>query len=456
MSRTLLLEAIRGRATARPAWVPYVGCHGGRLIGRPADEYLRSEDRIVQGLTTAAALYRPDGLPVMFDLQLEAEILGCRLHWAADVPPSVVDHPLESAPLSSLPPFDPTSGRLSMAFSALRTLRERFGDELAWYALVCGPFTLANHLRGHSLFFDMCDEPTRVDDVLAVCRDVAIQTASAWIEAGADVVAVVDPMVSQISTEDFERYVVAPLNSVFDAIRAHQRPVSLFVCGDVSRNLEAMCRTHADHIAVDEQISIPHLRQLCEAAGKSFGGNLRLTSVLLLGQPDDARREAIGVMDAAGPKGFVLAPGCDLPYATPPANLRAVAEMIHDPYAREAARATLSHQLEDDFADVQLPDYATANGVVLDVITLDSTSCAPCQYMMEAVRRAAEASGCRCFVNEHKIKVREGLGVMKKLGVRNLPTICVDGEVRFASIIPDPNQLISAIREAAARRASGA
>ncbi len=452
MGRALLLEAIRGRPTPRPAWVPYVGCHGGRLIGRPADEYLRSADLIVQGLTTAAALYRPDGLPVMFDLQLEAELLGCRLHWAADVPPSVVDHPLETGPLESLPPFDPSAGRLGMAFGALATLRERFGDELAWYALICGPFTLANHLRGHSLFFDMCDEPARVDELMAFCRDVAIRSAAAWIEAGADVVAVVDPMVSQISTGDFERFVVPPINEVFDAIRARGRPVSLFVCGDVSRNLDAMCRTRADHIAVDEQISIPRLRELCEAAGKSFGGNLRLTSVLLLGQPDDARREAVEVMDAAGPKGFVLAPGCDLPYATPPANLRAVAEMVHDPYAREAARAALKARPEDTFDDVPLPDYTAAEGVVLDVITLDSTSCAPCQYMMEAVRRAAEASGCRCFVNEHKIKVREGLGVMKKLGVRNLPTVCIDGEIRFASIIPDPNQLIAAIREAAARR----
>ncbi len=453
MSRALLLEAIRGRPTPRPAWVPYVGCHGGRLIGRPADEYLRSADLLVQGLTTAAALYRPDGLPVMFDLQLEAELLGCRLHWAPDVPPSVVDHPLETAPLASLPPFDPYAGRLGMAFGALATLRERFGDELGWYALVCGPFTLANHLRGHSLFFDMCDEPARVAELMAFCRDVAVRSASAWIEAGADIVAIVDPMVSQISTEDFERYVVPPLNEVFDAVHARGRPASLFVCGDVSRNLEAMCRTHADHIAVDEQISIPRLRELCEAAGKSMGGNLRLTSVLLLGQPDDARRDAIEVMDAAGPRGFVLAPGCDLPYATPPANLRAVAEMVHDPYAREAARAALKTRTEDTFDDVALPDYSAANGVVLDVITLDSTSCAPCQYMMEAVRRAAEASGCRCFVNEHKIKVREGLGVMKKLGVRNLPTVCIDGEIRFASIIPDPNQLVAAIREAAARRA---
>jgi uroporphyrinogen decarboxylase len=37
-----------------------------------------------------------------------------------------------------------------------------------------------------------------------------------------------------------------------------------------------------------------------------------------------------------------------------------------------------------------------------------------------------------------------------RLGVKNLPTICIDGEVKFASVIPDPRTLVAAI-EAAAR-----
>ncbi|MFQ3621398.1 MAG: hypothetical protein SNJ78_10710 [Spirochaetales bacterium] len=39
-------------------------------------------------------LYQVDGQPVMFDLQIEAEVLGCELGWAEDAPPSVASHPL--------------------------------------------------------------------------------------------------------------------------------------------------------------------------------------------------------------------------------------------------------------------------------------------------------------------------------------------------------------------------
>jgi len=49
---------------------------------------------IEQGVRKAVDLYRPDGIPVMFDLQVEAEALGCRLEWASQNPPAVSTHPL--------------------------------------------------------------------------------------------------------------------------------------------------------------------------------------------------------------------------------------------------------------------------------------------------------------------------------------------------------------------------
>jgi hypothetical protein len=129
-----------------------------------------------------------------------------------------------------------------------------------------------------------------------------------------------------------------------------------------------------------------------------------------------------------------------------------VADVVHDEYQREVARAALLEPDSGVEIDVELPDYGEPTTVVLDVITLDSTSCAPCQYMMEAVNRAAAATDVRTYINEHKIKVRAGLGMMKKLGVKNLPTICIDGEVAFASIIPDLRTLVAAIELCAAEK----
>ncbi len=447
--KEILLAAIRGQQTPRPAWLPFVGCHGGKLIGKTAQEYLKSSALMAQGLKKAKELYRPDGLPITFDLQVEAEILGCELHWADEVPPSVVTHPLEEdLDISKLPAFDIASGRLPMVMSALDSLKAQIGDDTALYGLVCGPFTLALHLRGNNIFLDMFDEQEKVVALTDYCADIAIEMSRHYIRHGADVVAVVDPMTSQISPDHFETFVAPAMNKVFDWIRANESYSSIFVCGDVTRNLEVMCKTHADNICVDEQISMPTLRELCEAEGKSFGGNIKLTSVLLLGNEDDARREAVEIMDVSGSKGFVLAPGCDLPYHTPPANLTAVAEVVHDEYARSVARETVA-ATEDSYDDIQVPHYRQHKEVIVDVITLDSTSCAPCQYMMEAVEKAAAKAFVKVYINEHKIKARAGLGMMKKLGVSNLPTICIDGEVAFASTIPDIKTLVKAIESRA-------
>ena len=102
----------------------------------------------------------------------------------------------------------------------------------------------------------------------------------------------------------------------------------------------------------DENIPLEYVREVCLPKGISFGGNLQLTSVLLLGKPIDAQRNAIACLEAGGELGFVLAPGCDLPYATPPKNLEAVTQVALDPYQREVVRAIATEQSEDDRLDM--------------------------------------------------------------------------------------------------------
>ncbi len=450
--KQILLDAMSGKETARPAWVPFVGCHGGFLIGKTATEYLKSAELLVEGLKKAKSLYNPDGLPIMFDLQVEAEILGCNLHWADEVPPAVTSHPLAMGrSLADLPKLDASKGRFPVVTAALETLKKEIGDDTALYGLVCGPFTLALHLLGNDIFLDMYDEEEKVIEVITYCAEVCKRSADIYLDHGADVIAVVDPMTSQISPDHFGQFVTPAMNAVFDHIRGRGGLSSIFVCGDVTRNLEVMTKTHADNISVDEQIDMAHLRDLCREQEKSFGGNIKLTAVLLLGDEDDARMETLDIMEKSGKRGFILAPGCDLPYAVPVKNLQAVSEMVHDQYAREAAKSIQAKEA-DSFDDVELPDYRGARAVVVDVITLDSTSCAPCQYMMEAVHKAAEKAHVKVWINEHKIKVREGIGVMVKLGVRNLPTICINGEPAFASIIPDQTTLVKAIEKAAIKK----
>ena len=100
--------------------------------------------------------------PVIFDLQVEAEILGCDLLWADDAPPTVKSHPL--ADTKDIPKKIPskTEGRIPLILDVMNRMKTSVGETTALYGLACGPFTLASHLRSTNIFMDMYDDPEYV------------------------------------------------------------------------------------------------------------------------------------------------------------------------------------------------------------------------------------------------------------------------------------------------------
>ena len=79
--KELIEKVLRNEEVERVPWVPYAGVHAGKLLGYKTGEVYTDEDKLVESLLEVNKLYKPDGQPVMFDLQIEAEILGCKLVW---------------------------------------------------------------------------------------------------------------------------------------------------------------------------------------------------------------------------------------------------------------------------------------------------------------------------------------------------------------------------------------
>ena len=439
----LLEKAFHLEELERAPWVPFVGVHGGKLIGVDAESYLKDAEKLVAGISKAVELYHPDGIPVAFDLQIEAEVLGCKLVWSKDNPPAVVSHPLsEGGKLSSLQLPKETDGRIPVVLDAAMTLRKKFPD-LALYGLITGPFTLALHLLGTDIFMKLFEDPEYVNELMEFCSQVGIKHAEMLMNAGCDVIAVVDPMTSQIDPLSFETFVSPFATKIFEFVRSQNKYSSFFVCGHAQQNIEVMCDCKPDNVSIDENIPLDYVKNVALAKGISFGGNMKLTSVLLLGNEMDAKKETVACLEQGGNKGFVLAPGCDLPMDTPVANLQAVAEIVYDDYARQVAKE-MDHQSTLEPAD--LNGHFETGKVVIDIITLDSASCAPCQYMVEAVKKASQSFGDRVMVNEHKIKDVDGIRMMLALGVQNVPTTCINGKVKFISQIPPKVEIEETIK----------
>ena len=80
--------------------------------------------------------------------------------------------------------------------------------------------------------------------------------------------------------------------------------------------------------------------------------------------------------------------------------------------------------------------------MTIEVLTLDSVQCAACGYMMESI--AAMPSEIQEIIEykEWSIKNKDGIGKFLERKGRVLPTICIEGDLVFESIIPQYEELI--------------
>ena len=449
--KDLVLATLRHEKTAQVPWVPFAGVHAGLLLGYDAEEVLTDGDKLLASLLEVNKLYRPCGQPVVFDLQLEAEILGCDLVWTKDGPPSVKTHPLEENPVVPCKCTIPTAddGRLPMVLEVMRRMKAAVGETTALYGLICGPFTLASHLRGNDIFMDMFDDEEFVLNLLEYCTAVGKRMAELYIKAGMDVIAVVDPLVSQVSSAHFEDFLSASFKDLFDHIRAKGAFSSFFVCGDATRNIEVMCQTGPDSISIDENVSLPAAKAITDKYNIAIGGNIPLTSVMLHGNQQDNMKCVLDLLDSVDDtRNLIVAPGCDMPYAVPVDNGIAVAQAIWN--TAEVREMLKNYVAAEEDIPVELPDYASLVKPLMEVFTLDSATCAACTYMMGAANEAKDRFGDAIDMVEYKFTVKENIARCKKMGVAHLPSIYINGELKFSSIIPTREELDAALKDAVA------
>jgi uroporphyrinogen decarboxylase len=441
-----ILSVLNRKETDVLPWVPFAGVHAGKLVGFSAEEVYRDADKCFQSLKEVNHLYKPDGQPVMFDLQIEAEVLGCDLVWAEDSPPTVSTHPLsETADIPAKIPA-PDEGRLPVELDVMRRMKKEFGDTTALYGLLTGPFTLASHLRGTNIFMDMILDPDYTHRLLDYCADVAIAVSGYILDTGMDVVAVVDPLISQISPDHFAEFMTAPFTRVFDYIRGRGAKSSFFVCGNATLNLDPMCRTGCDSVSVDENVNLAEAKKVCDKHDVVLGGNIPLTTVMLFGTQQDNMKCVVDLIDSVETKhNLIIAPGCDMPYDTPIENCIAAEQAVHNTdTVREMVANYESSEIE--FTG-ELPDYSSLEKPLIEVFTLDSIACAACTYMLAVAMDAQKEFGDKIEVAEYKYTIPENIARCREMGVKQLPSIYINGELKHSSLIPSQDELYAEIRE---------
>lgn len=447
--RQLVLDLLNKKENkSRIPWVPFTGVHSGLLKGYNATEVLKDANKLYEAVLEANKLYKPDGQPVVFDLQIEAELLDCELQWEEFSPPSVRTHPLadtnEIPCLCKIPTKN--QGRIPLVLDVMKRLKKEVGETTALFGLICGPFTLASHLRGSNIFMDMYDDEEYVKNLLQFAVEVNKAFADYYVEAGMDIIAVVDPLVSQISPTHFKDFLDKPFSEVFEYIKQLGVNSSFFVCGNATNNIEVMCETKPDSIFVDENVDLVTAKVITDKYDVVIGGNIPLTTVMLHGTQQDNMKYTIDLIDSLTHDNLIIAPGCDMPYHVPPENVIAVAQAVLE--TDDVREMIKNYESTDEDIYVELPDYDNLTKPLIEVFTLDSATCAACTYMMAAANEAKSKYGDKIDVIEYKFTIKENISRCKKMGVTNLPSIYINGKLKHSSIIPSRAILYKEIDEA--------
>ena len=311
MAKQKLIDAIRGKRTENAPWVPYAGVHCAFVINERADTYLQDPELLARGLVETAKKYRADGIPLVFDLSIEANALGCELEWWEDNVPSVATHPCSELPpqQANIEEMTKTSGRWPLLFEAARIAKPQL-DELdcALIGAVCGPLTLASHLAGVRIFTDVYKNKEFVHEVIGCAGKAVAAAAQFYIDMGCEIVAIVDPVSSQIKPDTFKEFVTPYVKEATGVINDAGCTSSFFICGNATKVLRDVCELDTHGFAIDEQLNMNFVRDMAREYKKGFGGNLKLTLALSLGLLSP-REDALVSLAAGGNIGYTFAPG---------------------------------------------------------------------------------------------------------------------------------------------------
>jgi len=135
-----------------------------------------------------------------------------------------------------------------------------------------------------------------------------------------------------------------------------------------------------------------------------------------------------------------------MPFETPVENILAVANFINGDFA--SIEMLQSERQVAEAEDKEIEDVEIKQGeVFIEIVTLDSEGCPPCQYMCEAVKKVLPKYEGKLVWRESLVKTRAGIRRMAKLGVKNLPAMLLNNEVVFDNIIPTEKELVEEIEK---------
>jgi [methyl-Co(III) methanol-specific corrinoid protein]:coenzyme M methyltransferase len=262
-----------------------------------------------------------------FDMDIEAEALGCEVNYYAHRTEDIL-YPTLKAPLAEkmvdldlkMPSNLKEKGRIPVVIEALRRLKKEVGDEVCIGSYVLGPYlTVAQVVDIGDLAKSCFKRPDLVEKAMNVATELIVAMAKLWREAGADYVTIREMGAGPdiLSPRIFDKLILPQLKKIHAAVVS---PNVLHICGNTNDIVEQMKLAGADAISVEEKNDVRQTRQKLGPEEPIFG-NIAGYSVLVAGKPEDVDK-AVKASIEAGVN--AVWPGCDIWPTVPAENMQAM------------------------------------------------------------------------------------------------------------------------------------
>jgi len=320
-SRERFKKALRGEAVDRVPLFPMLMFFAANRAGLKYREYATNGHALAQAQLQMLERFGLDAVTACSDAFRLSADLGGEMLYPEDRTPSLAK-PLigRESDLDRLERPDPTraGSRMNDRLVAVREMARSAHDRTTVLGWVEMPFAEACNLCGMRNFMVMIlEEPALAHPVLGFVAEVEILFALAQLEAGADMIGAGDAAASMLSPQQFAQFAYPYERRVTDAIHGAWGQIKLHICGNTSRLLDQMADVGADLYNIDHMVDLGKAKSAFKARGHCLKGNLDPVEHLMRSTPERCEARCHECIRIAGPQGYMLSAGCEIPAATP-------------------------------------------------------------------------------------------------------------------------------------------
>lgn len=302
--------------------IPLLGAPGAKLTNTSQKQNLTDSKIQYNSIKALYSRFMPDGIFPFMDLTVEAEALGLNIKFPENESPSIINHPVKDIEYLNFIKnnWKGVSGRMNVFIDVVKEMAANLS--ILKGAYVIGPFTLAGELMGvGDIAINTILEPELVKSIIEFTTIVISDYANALFDAGADVVAVLEPTSVILSPATYEEFSLKAFKKLLNLIG--KKSLILHICGNTTHLVESMCKSGAVGLSLDSDVNFS---EIIEKVPQNIAllGNINPVKVIMQGTPFIIENEVKNLKtEMKGYKNFILSSGCDIPLNTPLENIYA-------------------------------------------------------------------------------------------------------------------------------------